>query len=289
MKVAIVTDSNSGITQKEGEELGISVIPMPFLIDGEEYFEDISLSQDQFYEKLFAGAEVSTSQPNIFKVAELWKNLLKTHDEIVHIPMSSGLSASCETALGYAKEFKGKVQVVDNKRISVTQKQSVLDAIAMAKEGKSALEIKQWLEETSMNSSIYIMVTTLKYLKKGGRITPAAAAIGTLLKIKPILQIQGSKLDKFSQVISYAQGKKKMIEQAIKDIETRYGEEIKAKKLKVHIAYTYLKDKAHEFEQEVNAALAKYDIKVDFVDPLSLSVSCHIGDGALAIACTTSR
>lgn len=289
MKVAIVTDSNSGITQQQGKELGISVIPMPFLIDGEEFFEDISLSQDQFYEKLFAGAEVSTSQPNIFKVTDLWKNLLKTYDEVVHIPMSSGLSASCETALGYAKQFNGKVQVVDNKRISVTQKQSVLDALAMAKEGKSALEIKQWLEETAMNSSIYIMVTTLKYLKKGGRITPAAAAIGTPLKIKPILQIQGSKLDKFSQVISYAQGKKKMIEQAIKDIETRYSEEIKAKKLKVHIAYTYLKDKAHEFEQEVNAALAKYDIKVDFVDPLSLSVSCHIGDGALAIACTTSR
>lgn len=285
MKVAIVTDSNSGITQSEGKKLGISVIPMPFLINDEEYFEDISLSQSEFYEKLFQNADVSTSQPNIFKVTELWNELLKSYDEIVHIPMSSGLSASCETALNYAKEFNGKVQVVDNKRISVTQKQSVFDAIELAKQGKSALEIKTWLEETSMQSSIYIMVTTLKYLKKGGRVTPAAAALGSLLKIKPILQIQGAKLDKFSQVISYQQGKKKMIEQLIKDIETRFKDFVTQGKFQVSIAYTYLDGKAKEFEAEVNEAIAKYNLKVSFVDPLSLSVACHIGDGALAIAC----
>ncbi len=288
MKVAIVTDSNSGISQEEAKSLGISVIPMPFLIDGEEYFEDISLTQKAFYEKLFAGADVSTSQPNIYSVVELWKDLLKTHDEVVHIPMSSALSASMETATTFAEEFKGKVQVVDNKRISITQKQSVFDAINLAKDGKTAKEIKTWLEETGMNSSIYIMLTTLKYLKKGGRITPAAAAIGSLLKIKPILTIQGGKLDKFAQVISYQQGKKRMIDQIVKELETRFKKELEAGKLKVAVAYTHVEDKAKEFKQEIDEALSKYNLEVVFVDPLSLSVSCHIGDGAIAIGCFIS-
>ncbi len=288
MKVAIVTDSNSGISQEEAKSLGISVIPMPFLIDGEEYFEDISLTQKAFYEKLFAGADVSTSQPNIYSVVELWKELLKTHDEVVHIPMSSALSASMETATTFAEEFKGKVQVVDNKRISITQKQSVFDAINLAKDGKTAKEIKTWLEETGMNSSIYIMLTTLKYLKKGGRITPAAAAIGSLLKIKPILTIQGGKLDKFAQVISYQQGKKRMIDQIVKELETRFKKELESGKLKVAVAYTHVEDKAKEFKQEIDEALSKYNLEVVFVDPLSLSVSCHIGDGAIAIGCFIS-
>lgn len=288
MKVAIVTDSNSGITQEEAKELGINVIPMPFLINGEEYFEEINLNQSQFYEKLFADADVSTSQPNIYTIVELWKELLKTYDEIVHIPMSSALSASMETATSFAEEFKGKVQVVNNKRISITQKQSVFDAINLAKDGKSAKEIKDWLEETGMTSSIYIMVTTLKYLKKGGRVTPAAAALGSLLKIKPILAIQGGKLDKFAQVISYQQGKKRMIDQIAKEIETRFADEVKAGRLKVAVAYTYVLDKAEEFKNEINEAFAKYNLKVEFVDPLSLSVSCHIGDGAIAIGCFIS-
>ncbi len=288
MKVAIVTDSNSGISQKEAKELGINVIPMPFLINGEEYFEEVSLSQAEFYEKLFADADVSTSQPNIYTVVDLWKKLLKTYDEIVHIPMSSALSASMETATTFAKEFDGKVQVVDNKRISITQKQSVYDAIKMAKDGKSAKEIKEWLEKTSMNSSIYIMVTTLKYLKKGGRVTPAAAALGSLLKIKPILAIQGGKLDKFAQVISYQQGKKRMIDQITKEIETRFQNELKAGKLKVAVAYTYVTDKANEFVKEINEAFAKYNLEVCMIDPLSLSVSCHIGDGSIAIGCFIS-
>lgn len=288
MKIAIVTDSNSGITQAEAKEMGITVVPMPFLIDGEEYFEEISLSQTEFYEKLLSGAEVSTSQPNIFNIIELWKDLLKTHDQVVHIPMSSGLSASTETAKKFAKDFNGKVEVVDNKRISITQKQSVFDAIKMAKDGKSAKEIKDWLERTALDASIYIMLTTLKYLKKGGRITPAAAALGSLLKVKPILQIQGDKLDKFAQVISYYQGKKKMIEQIAKDIDSRFKKQLEAGKLKVDVAYTYDRDKAVEFEQEVDEAFAKYNIIVKHVDPLSLSVSCHIGEGAIAIACFTS-
>lgn len=284
MKIAIVTDSNSGITQAEGKELGIHVIPMPFLINDEEFFEDITLSQDAFYEKLLSGADVSTSQPNIASIVELWDNLLKEYDEIVHIPMSSELSASTETAIHFAEQFAGKVQVVDNHRISITQKQSVFDAIAMAKDGKNAKEIKEWLEKTGSESSIYIMLTTLKYLKKGGRITPAAAALGSMLKIKPVLTIQGGKLDKFAQVISYQQGKKKMIEQVIKEIETRFADLHKAGKLKVFMAYTYVHDKIMEFKAEADEALKPYGLEVEYVDPLSLSVSCHIGEGAIAIA-----
>ncbi len=193
-----------------------------------------------------------------------------------------------ETATTFAEEFKGKVQVVDNKRISITQKQSVFDAINLAKDGKTAKEIKTWLEETGMNSSIYIMLTTLKYLKKGGRITPAAAAIGSLLKIKPILTIQGGKLDKFAQVISYQQGKKRMIDQIVKELETRFKKELESGKLKVAVAYTHVEDKAKEFKQEIDEALSKYNLEVVFVDPLSLSVSCHIGDGAIAIGCFIS-
>ncbi len=286
MKVAIVTDSNSGITQAEGKKLGISVIPMPFLINDEEFFEDITLSQDAFYEKLLSGADVSTSQPNIASIVELWDNLLKTYDEVVHIPMSSELSASTETAIHFAEQFAGKVQVVDNHRISITQKQAVFDAIAMAKDGKNAKEIKEWLEKTGSESSIYIMLTTLKYLKKGGRITPAAAALGSMLKIKPVLTIQGGKLDKFAQVISYQQGKKKMIEQIIKEIETRFAESHKTGKLKVAMAYTYVHDKIEEFRKEADEALKPYGLKVEVVNPLSLSVSCHIGEGAIAIAVT---
>lgn len=286
MKVAIVTDSNSGISQEEAKKIGVTIIPMPFLIDGEEYFEDINLTQEEFYKKLMSGADVSTSQPSISGVVEVWKELLKTYDEIVHIPMSSGLSASCETATSFAEEFEGKVQVVDNKRISVTQKRSVYDALYLASQGKSAKEIKEALLESDKNSSIYIMLSTLKYLKKGGRITPAAALVGRVLGIKPVLQIQGAKLDKFAQVLSFAQGRKKMIEQVIKDMTTRFGDQLKKGKLRIDMAYTYDKEKIETFRAEANKMLKKYNLEVSFIDPLSLSVSCHIGDGAIAIAVT---
>ena len=284
MKVAIVTDSNSGITPEEAAKLGVKVVAMPFLINDEEFFEDITLSQEQFYEKLKSGATVSTSQPNIFSVMEIWEELLKTYDQVVYIPMSSGLSNSCETAKNFAAQFDGKVEVVDNKRISVTQKQSVLDALALAQEGKSAKEIKNFLEATAMHASIYIMVATLSYLKKGGRITPAAAAIGSLLHIKPVLRIDGSKLDKFAQVMTLNQAKKRMIDQMIKDIEEKYMDLVKQNKFKVFMAYTYDKQKCLDFKQEADAALAKYNLNIELCDPLSLSVSCHIGDGAIAIA-----
>lgn len=286
MKIAIVTDSNSGITLQEAKDLGVHLISMPFLIDGEEFIEEVSLSQEAFYDKLTKNANVSTSQPSIYEVGELWTNLLKEYNEIVHIPMSSGLSASYSSAVAKSKEFDNKVQVVDNKRISVTQKQSVLDAVKLAKHGKSAIEIKQYLEKTSMDSSIYIMLGTLKYLKKGGRITPAAAAIGALLKIKPVLTIQGNKLDKFMQVMSYNVGKKRMIDQIENELKTRFDKLVKDNKIVVDIAYTDCLDKALEFKTEVNEMLAKYNLQVNNVAPLSLSVACHIGDGAIAIAVT---
>lgn len=283
MKVAIVTDSNSGISLTEAKQLGITIIPMPFLIDDEEYYEEINLTQEEFYNKLTKGSNVSTSQPSIYNVCKVWKTLLKEYDEVLHIPMSSGLSASCETAKSAATEFNGKVHVVDNKRISVTLKRAVYDAINLAKDEKSATEIKDILEETASLSSIYIMVNTLKYLKKGGRVTPAAAAIGTLLKIKPVLTIQGAKLDKFAQVISANIGKKRMLTQIEKELETRFADLLKQNKISIDMAYTNCKEKCLEFKQEADKMLQKYNLEVNLIDPLSLSVACHIGDGAIAI------
>ena len=199
-KLAIITDSNSGITQRRGKELGIFVLPMPFFIDGQLFLEDITLTQEQFYERLGADSDISTSQPSPGDVMELWEKILRDYDEIVHIPMSSGLSSSCATAMSIADEYDGRVQVVNNQRISVTQEQSVYDAMKLRDEGKSAKEIKEILEKEKFLSSIYITVDTLKYLKKGGRVTPAAAANGTVLNLKPVLQIQGEKLDAFAKV-----------------------------------------------------------------------------------------
>jgi len=289
MRVAVVTDSNSGISIKSGKELGVFVVPMPFLIDGEEYFEDVNLTQELFYEKLKNNATVSTSQPSTYVVSELWKEILEDYDELVYIPMSSGLSASCNTAVALSSEFGGKVQVVDNKRISVPQKQSVLDAVKMANEGKSAKEIKAWLEKTGKDSSIYIMVGTLKYLKKGGRITPAAAMFGSMLKIKPVLTIQGDKLDKFAQVISFNLGKKRMMDQIEKELNSRFADYYKDGKVVVDMAYTENDSKAIEFKKEVDKMLEKYNLSVSRVEPLSLSISCHIGEGALGIAITRKR
>ncbi len=285
MKTAIVTDSNSGITQALSKELGIFTIPMPALINGEQFLEDISLTQEQFYEKLKDDtAQVSTSQPSAFDVGELWKKILIDYDEIVCIPMSSGLSETCHTLQHLAEtEFAGKVYVVDNKRISITQKSSVYDAIELVKQGKSAAEIAEWLTETAMQSSIYIMVDTLKYLKKGGRLTPAVAMIGTLLKIKPVLQIQGDKLDQFAKVRKLHDAKATMIDAIKSDLDGRFASF--KDKIKISVAYTDKNDEALIFKKEVEEA---FGMPVEFVDPLSLSVSCHIGPGALAIACAVA-
>ena len=221
--VAIVTDSNSGISQAEGKELGIYVIPMPFLVDGKLYFEDVDMNKEQFYHFLENDADLSTSQPSPGDVMDLWDKLLKEYDEIVHIPMSSGLSASCSTAMGLARDYDGKVQVVDNQRISVTMQQSVMDAKHLVAAGKSAAQIKEILEKEALESSIYLMVDTLKYLKKGGRITPAAALLGSALNLKPILQIQGDKLDAYKKVRGVKAAKKNMLEAMKKDVEDRFS------------------------------------------------------------------
>lgn len=278
-KVAVMTDSNSGITQKEAKELGICVIPMPFYIDGELYYEDITLTQKEFYEKLSCNADISTSQPSPADVMEAWEDLLENYDEVVHIPMSSGLSTSCETAMMLAKEFEGKVFVVDNQRISVTQRQSVLDALALAGQGKSGQEIYDILMREKLEASIYITVDTLKYLKKGGRITPAAAALGTVLNLKPVLTIQGEKLDAFSKVRGIKSAKKVMKEAMKKDIEERFH----GHKVFLEAAHTCPEPVAAEWKKELEEYFPGYEIRMD---ALSLSVACHIGPGALAVACS---
>lgn len=286
MKTAIVTDSNSGITQVAAKELGISVVPMPVLVDGELYFEDLTISQEQFYEKLKSDASVSTSQPNPFDVGEIWDEVLKSYDEIVYIPMSSGLSETCHTLQHFAESeerFKGKVFVVDNQRISLSQKQSVIDALNMVKDGKSGKEIADWLTATKLQSSIYIMVDTLKYLKKGGRLTPAVAAIGTLLKIKPVLQIQGFKLDQYAKPRKLADAKSIMLKAIKEDFETRFKNLVASGKMTISVAHTENIEEAEKFKQEVMEAFPNVEFK--YVDPLSLSISCHIGPGALAVAC----
>lgn len=287
MKTAIITDSNSGITQAQAKELGISVVPMPVLIDGEEYFEDLTISQEQFYEKLKSDASVSTSQPNPLYVGKLWEEALKNYDSVIYIPMSSGLSETCHTLQHHAdseEKFKGKVFVVDNQRISITQRQSTMDALKMSEEGKSAQEIYEYLMNTKMQSSIYIMVDTLKYLKKGGRLTPAVAAIGTLLKIKPVLQIQGEKLDQFAKVRKLTDAKTTMINAIKHDFETRFKDLVAAGKMTLAIAHTENLEEAEKFKTEIAETFP--NVEITFVDPLSLSVSCHIGPGALAVGCS---
>lgn len=280
--VAIVTDSNSGISQAEGKELGIYVIPMPFLVDGKLYFEDVDMNKEQFYHFLENDADLSTSQPSPGDVMDLWDKLLKEYDEIVHIPMSSGLSASCSTAMGLARDYDGKVQVVDNQRISVTMQQSVMDAKHLVAAGKSAAQIKEILEKEALESSIYLMVDTLKYLKKGGRITPAAALLGSALNLKPILQIQGDKLDAYKKVRGVKAAKKNMLEAMKKDVEGRFSDYVTKGQLKLHVAYTTDEETARQWKEEVQNMFP--DIAISRMDPLSFSVTCHTGPGVLAIA-----
>lgn len=278
-KVAIATDSNSGITQKQAKEMGIYILPMPFTIDEELYYEDITLTQEQFYEKLQSECSITTSQPAPGDVVGLWDRILKEYDQVVYIPMSSGLSNSCETAMMLASDYAGRVFVVNNQRISVTQKCSVRDAMELAKQGRSGGEIKAILEDMKLESSIYITVDTLKYLKQGGRVTPAAAAIGTILNIKPVLQIQGDKLDSFAKARGFKQAKKIMLDAAQKDMQERFGN----RPVHLQAAYTCSEEEAQAWKQEIQERFPGYEIEMD---KLSLSVACHIGPGSIAIAIT---
>ena len=279
-KIAIVTDSNSGITQEMGKTMGIHVIPMPFFIGGELFLEDITLTQEEFYKRLGEDSDISTSQPSPGEVMECWDELLKEYDEIVHIPMSSGLSSTCHAAQSLSQEYEGKVCVVDNQRISVTQKQSVEDAIVLRDAGKSASEIKEILEAEKLQASIYITVDTLKYLKKGGRVTPAAAALGTVLNLKPVLQIQGEKLDAFSKVRGWKAAKRTMLKAIEKDLNDRFADV--REDMVLGMAYTCSKEEAQEWKQEIAEKFPEYEI---VEGPLSLSVACHIGPGAMAVTC----
>ena len=280
-KIAIITDSNSGITQKQGEELGIYVLPMPFAINEETYFEDINLEAEKFYQEQAAGSDILTSQPSPETVMGLWDKLLNEgYEEIVHIPMSSGLSGSCQSALMLAQDYNGKVQVVNNQRISVTQRQSAMDAKALAENGYHADEIREKLEEDKFNSSIYIMLDTLYYLKKGGRITPAAAALGTILRLKPVLQIQGEKLDAYAKARTTEQGKSIMVKAIKSDMENRFDGLTDGTGYHIAMAHTQNPEAAEAWREEV---LKEFPAAEIYMDRLPLSIACHIGPGALAI------
>lgn len=282
-KTAIVTDSNSGITQAQGAELGIRVLPMPFYINDTLYFEDLTLSQEEFYRHLEAGADVKTTQPAPGDVTALWDEVLRDYDELVYLPMSSGLSSSCDTAVMLSQDYNGKVEVVNNQRISVTLRHAVLDAMALAQAGKSAREIRELLEAVKFESDIYITVDTLKYLKKGGRLTPAAAAIGTVLNLKPVLRIKGEKLDAFAKTRGWKAAKKTMID-TTKEVMARDFPDCKGPE-DIHIDAVYSGDResALDWLAEVEEAFPGFDIHMD---PLSLSVACHIGPGSRAITIT---
>ncbi len=281
-KVAIVTDTNSGMTNEEAKKEGVFLVPMPFVIDGKEYYEGVNLTTEEFYEKQAQNSKIFSSQPSINDVVELWREILKTYDEVVHIPMSSGLSNSFDTANTFSEEFEGRVQVVNNQRISVTMKASVYEAVAMAREGADAQQIKKYLEDTKFDSSIYILVDTLKYLKQGGRITPAAATIAAILNIKPILQIQGGKLDSYAKVLNVKTAKLKMIEAAKQDLTNRFSGLVKEGKMRISVAHTRNEENAKLFAEEIKKAIP--DVEIEFVDALPLSIAVHIGAKSLAIA-----
>ena len=284
MKTAIVTDSNSGITQAQAKEMGVAVLPMPFMIDGETYYEDITLTREQFYQRLKDNADIATSQPTPDSILKMWDKLLKEYDQIIHIPMSSGLSGSCSTAMMLAgeDEYEGKVFVVDNRRISVTQYQSVKDAQMLAAMGMDGTQIKKRLEKTAADSVIFITVDTLKYLKKGGRITPAAAALGTLLKIKPVLIILGEKLDSFAKARTMKQAKTMMMNAIQKELDGRLHDS-ECRNCHLAIAHTDNEEAALEFKKEVEERFPNADV---YMAPLSLSIACHIGPGSLAVTAT---
>lgn len=284
MKIAVVTDSNSGITQAQAKEMGVAVLPMPFMIDGETYYEDITLTREQFYQRLKDNADIATSQPTPDSILKMWDKLLKEYDQIIHIPMSSGLSGSCSTAMMLAgeDEYEGKVFVIDNRRISVTQYQSVKDAQMLAAMGMDGTQIKKRLEETAADSVIFITVDTLKYLKKGGRITPAAAALGTLLKIKPVLIILGEKLDSFAKARTMKQAKTMMMNAIQKELDGRLHDS-ECRNCHLAIAHTDNEEAALEFKKEVEERFPNADV---YMAPLSLSIACHIGPGSLAVTAT---
>lgn len=281
-KIAIATDTCCGMHPDEAAKYGVEMLPMPFDIDGKIYHEYVDLTQAQFYDFQEKGADITTSQPAPGEVMDFWDRILKDYDQIVYIPMSSGLSSSCSTAkmLASDEKYDGKVFVVNNQRISVTQRSSVLDAKTMADKDWTAQQICDELERTKLESSIYITVDTLKYLKKGGRITPAAAAVGTLLRVKPVLQIQGEKLDAYKLARTYKLAKQEMLDGIRKDIANRFGGDASPDNVVIAMSYTYDTAAADQWKQEVQAAFPDHEI---VMEPLCLVIATHIGKGALAV------
>lgn len=283
----IITDSNSGITQAEAEQLGISVIAMPFTINDKEYLEDVSITHQQFFNFLEENADVKTSQPSQYHTIKLWDRLLTVYDELLYIPMTSGLSGTYDTAKALSNTYNNKVQVVNNLRISVPLKQSVLEAVELAKQGKKATEIKDYLESTATLSSIYIVPATLKYLKKGGRVSPTAAALGDMLKVKPILGSRGGSFDKLAMVLSMAQAKRRIIQQLKQELETEFKDDYESGNMRIAIAHTQNEAEALKFKEEILKELP--NVQFGEIAPLSLSISCHIGPGALAAGVYVNR
>lgn len=283
MKVAIMTDDNSGMIRNDANKLGIFMMPMPFFIDGKLTYQNDTFTSKDFYEKLAEGAEVSTSQPSPGDVMDMWNDILnKGYDQIVYIPMSSGLSSSCGSAKAFADEYEGKVFVVDNHRISVTMEQSVLNALEYAKSGMDGQAIKERLEKEAYDATIFITVEDLNYLKKGGRVTAAAAAIGTILNLKPVLTIQGEKLDAFAKERGMKKARRTMIEAMQKEVATRFKDLYDNGKFKLCIAYSDVDDETlQSWTDEVLEAFPGADL---LIRRLSLSIGCHIGPGALALA-----
>ena len=284
-KIAVVTDSNSGLTKEEAAQYGIFIIPMPFMFSDstETYFEGVNLDRKTFFEKQESDIKIVTSQPAPTDVLKVWDRLLKEgYEEIVHIPMSSGLSGSCQSAMMLSSDYEGKVQVVNNQRISGTQRSSAIDAVKLAENGKSAKEIREILENARFESSIYIMMDTLKYLKQGGRITPAAAAVGTLLRIKPVLQIKGERLDAFAKARTPLQGRKIMIDAMRQDMIQQYGG-IDTETCWLYAVHSQSPETFGEWKKEVQEAFPNFNV---LEGTLSLSVCTHIGAGALAICCS---
>jgi DegV family protein with EDD domain len=284
-KIAIVTDTNSGIGQKRAKELGVYVLPMPFFVNGNMHFEGVDFTQEEFYQKLEEDADVSTSMPSPGDVMDIWDKALEENEFVVHIPMSSGLSASCEAATALAEnDYKGRVFVVNNQRISVSLSQSIEEAVALREAGKTAAEMKEILEAHGRESFIYISVDTLKYLKKGGRVSPAAAAIGTVLNIKPVLVYRGDKIEPFEKARGTKASKKAILKVVEKEMKEKFGDD--PAKTTLAVAHTCTDEEGEAWRDEVLAhfpQFAKEDINMD---KLSLSIACHTGPGVLALACS---
>lgn len=287
MKTAVMTDSNSGIMKADAEELGIFLMPMPVIIDEEICFEGEDLTQEIFYKCLTEGKDVSTSQPSPGDVMEMWDHILAMgYEDLIYIPMSSGLSNSCGTAIGLSMSYGGKVQVADNHRISVTLRESVLEAKELADEGASAIEIKKDLEARAYDASIYITVDTLEFLKKGGRVTPAGAALGAVLNIKPVLTIQGERLDAFAKVRGMKKGKNKMLEALKHDLETRF-KNVDSDHIVIGAAGAGLSKE--EEEEWLAAVKAEFPQMKAYYNPLSFSIGCHTGPGAVGTGIVVRR